>query len=224
MNYLAVLPRPPAAFAAVLAAFFVTGCASYFESRQGSGHPTTSTRAVASFSRIELSGAPDLDVVIGSPASVTVNTDDNLQPIIETTVANDTLRIRPTHPYSSPYGCIVTVTIPSLASLSACGSGTVHVANLSTDKFTLAVVGSSEIGLTGNVTDADFSLKGSGSIVAPDLVTQNLKLVLHGSGHALVHATGTLDVQLTGSGYVHYVGQPTQIQRQLTGSGSLAPQ
>jgi hypothetical protein len=224
MNLRAALSRPIPPIFAVLAAFFVAGCASYFESKQGSGKASTSGRPVGSFSRIELRGGPDLQISVGSSPSVVVCTDDNLQSVIETTVANDTLYIRAAQPYSSPYGCIVFVTAPSLVSLSACGTGFANVTGLAGDKFSLSVLGSSDITLAGNVTNADFQLKGRGSIIAPNLVAQNLTLTLQGSGHAIVNATGTLDVTVTGSGRVRYVGQPAQIQRKVTSSGSAEPQ
>jgi hypothetical protein len=205
---------------ACFAALLFAGCASYFEDKQGSGNPSTSSRAVAPFSRIELQGAPDLQVTVGSPVSVVVNTDDNLQPLIQTTVANDTLRIYAKQAYSSPYGCKVLVTVPSLSFLSICGSGDARVTGIAADTFTLRLAGSSVIELLGKVANADFCLSGSGSILAGKLIVQNLKLAIQGSGNAVVYATGPRDVQVTGSGRVTYASPPAPVP---SGSGDVAP-
>jgi hypothetical protein len=53
---------------------------------QGSGVSKTESRSVGSFSKIDLSGSPDVEVAVGPATSVSVTADDNIVPIIETTV------------------------------------------------------------------------------------------------------------------------------------------
>ena len=189
----------------------------------GSGAAKTEARAVGSFSKIDLSGAPDVEVTVGPAASVAVTADDNLLPLIETTVDGETLKIDSKHSYSTSIGVTVKITVPSLHGVLVTGSGDIHAAGLKEGELEASVTGSGDITLSGNVDRLRAHIVGSGDLRAGDLAAKNVSVGVTGSGDAAVRATEQLDASVTGSGNVRYAGNPTKVGRNVTGSGDIGP-
>jgi len=189
----------------------------------GSGTAKTESRAVASFSKIDLAGSPDVEVTVGPAASVAVTADDNLLPIIETTVDGETLKIDSNHSYSTSLGVKVKITVPSLQGVSVSGSGNIHAAGLKNGELEASVTGSGDVTLSGVVERLRARIVGSGDLRAGELDAKNVRVAVTGSGDAAVRATEQLDASVTGSGNVRYSGNPTQVGRNVTGSGDIAP-
>lgn len=129
---------------------------------RGSGNAKTESRAVASFSKIDLTGAPDVEVTVGPATSVELTADDNLLPMIETTVSGETLKIGSKGSYSTSLGVKVKITVPSLDALAISGSGNVHVKGLKTGEMEVKIAGSGNITLTGGVDRLRVHILGSG--------------------------------------------------------------
>jgi hypothetical protein len=190
----------------------------------GSGNSKTESRAVASFSKIDLAGSPDVDVVIGPTTSVAVSADDNLLPFIETTVDGETLKIKSKHSYRTRLGVTVSVTVPSLHGASVSGSGNIHVAGLKVGALDATVAGSGNVTLAGAVDQLRARIVGSGDVQAGNLAAKNVRVSVTGSGDALIRATDELDASVTGSGNVRYSGAPPrQVRKHVTGSGDIGP-
>jgi hypothetical protein len=189
----------------------------------GSGHAKTESRAVASFAKIDLAGSPDVEVAVGPAASVSVTTDDNILPIIETKVDGETLKINSKRSYNTSLGVKVSITVPDLQGVSVSGSGNIHVEGLKAGDMDASVTGSGDITLNGVVDRLRARIVGSGDLRAGDLAAKNVQVSVTGSGDAAVRATEQLDARVTGSGNVRYSGNPPQVQHHVTGSGDIAP-
>jgi hypothetical protein len=188
----------------------------------GSGVSKTESRAVGSFSKIDLAGSPDVDVTVGPAASVSVTTDDNLLPLIETTVNGDTLSIGSKDSYNTSIGVKVNITVPMLDDVSVSGSGDIHVTGLTAGDFESRVTGSGDVTASGVVDRLSARITGSGDLRAGDLTAKHVHVNVTGSGDATIHATEELDATVTGSGDVHYSGNPTQVRKSITGSGDIS--
>ena len=189
----------------------------------GSGTAKTESRAVAPFSKIDLAGSPDVEVAVGPAASVSVTTDDNILPIIETTVAGETLKINSKRSYNTRLGVKVSITVPDLHGVSVSGSGNIHVEGLKAGDMDASVTGSGDVTLSGAVERLHARIVGSGDLRAGDLAAKNVQVAVTGSGDATVRATEQLDATVTGSGNVRYSGDPPQVQHHVTGSGDIRP-
>src|SRR4051812_39341469 len=84
--------------------------AMYFAT-QGSGIAKSEPRDVKPFRRIRLDGAAKIRVTIGQPQQLTISGDDNILPLIDTTVDNEELRISSHESYSSKTPLEVTITV-----------------------------------------------------------------------------------------------------------------
>jgi hypothetical protein len=191
---------------------------------RGSGVSKTESRAVASFSKIDLSGSGDVEVAVGPSQSVSVTTDDNILPIIETIVSGDTLSIGSEGSYNTKVGVKVNITVPALDGVSVSGSGNFHVKGLKAGNMDVGVTGSGDVTLLGVVDQLTGQITGSGNIRTVDLTAKRVNLTVTGSGNATVLATEELDASVTGSGDVRYSGNPHKVEKNVTGSGNISPQ
>ncbi len=212
----------------------------------GSGQTVTETRSVAEFQAIALSASMDLSVRQGASQSLQVQADDNLLPLLETVVENNsrgaTLVVRWKSGQSIYHRSKVklTVVMPKLTDLSVSGSGDALVQSFSTPSLQVAVTGSGDVRLPGLSTD-DFGVRisgsgdvsadgkavklkvriaGSGDVRFKDLVADDVAITIAGSGDAAVNAQKTLDVSIAGSGDVVYSGNAT-VKKSVAGSGSV---
>jgi hypothetical protein len=189
----------------------------------GSGISKTESRAVGSFSKIDLAGSPDVDVAVGPSIAVSVTADDNILPIIKTTVNGDTLDINSEGSYNTSLGVKVNITVPALDGVSISGSGDIHVKGLKEGKMDAGVTGSGNVTLLGAVDELHVKITGSGNVQAGDLAAKRVRVGVTGSGNATVVANEELDASITGSGDVRYSGNPPQVRKKVTGSGDISP-
>jgi hypothetical protein len=189
----------------------------------GSGLSKTESRAAGSFSRIDLAGSPAVEVAVGPATSVSVTTDDNILPVIETKVSGDTLSIRSKCSYNTSLGVKVSITVPALEGVSVSGSGNIHVAGLKAGDMEAGVTGSGNVTLSGVADRLSGQITGSGNLRAGDFDAKRVRVTVTGSGNATIRATEELDASVTGSGNVHYSGNPPEVRRNVTGSGKISP-
>ena len=78
-----------------------------------------------------------------------------------------------------------------------------------TANFTKAsVAGSGTAILSGSTQEAEYSVAGSGDLLASDFVAKKASTSVAGSGDIKCHATDFLKVRTSGSGSVGYKGNP----------------
>ncbi len=191
----------------------------------GSGHVISESRTVAEFTAVELQGSADVTVVPGSKQSVVVEADDNIVPLIETTVNNGTLVIgtRPSTSFSTPNRVQVTVTMNNPNHVALSGSGSLNVSGVTGPDITVDLAGSGEITVTGTADRVTINLPGSGNVDCDGLKARSAKVTLMGSGTILVYASESLDANILGSGTIRYSGNPAQVTKQISGSGTISP-
>lgn len=88
------------------------------------------------------------------------------------------------------------------------GSGDISVNNIKADNVEAEVTGSGDITLTGNTASADYDVTGSGDIHANNLMAKEVRAEITGSGDISCYAIETLNADRSGSGEIHYKGNP----------------
>jgi Putative auto-transporter adhesin, head GIN domain len=213
----------------------------------GSGKAATETREASGFAAITLRGGIDLVVRQGAREAVQVSADDNLLPLLQTTVEGSgdarTLIIQWARGENirTRSKAVVTVDVVKLTALSSSGSGDMVVQALKTPALALSISGSSDAKLSsldaeqlrisitgsgdvqasGKVTQLNLSIAGSGEVRTRELAADDVSLSIAGSGNASVRADKTVAVSIAGSGDVEYSGAATITQRRIAGSGSI---
>ena len=191
----------------------------------GSGKVVGEQRNVADFTSVELAGSADVNILLGDTQSVNVQADDNIVPLIETKVVNGTLVIgtKPLTSISTSNGVVVTVVAKSLQKVSLSGSGNLHVGDMSGPDLVVELPGSGDVTVEGTVEHATMKMAGSGNIIGSALKAHTADVTLLGSGTITVYVDRSLNASLLGSGTIRYDGNPSQVTKNITGSGAITP-
>jgi hypothetical protein len=208
---------------------------------RGNGTVRLESREVAAFTGIANQGSGLVRFSQGPSRQVTVESDANILPYVETEVRNGVLVLR-TRPGISinPTRLVFRITAPELRTIEVQGSGDVRVeTTLEADRLEIEIEGSGSVGceidvstvaagidgsgsitLRGVARLAELVINGSGSIEAGNLSSVDARVVIRGSGGVTIEATRTLDVEISGSGDVRYRGGATVTVRD-SGSGTV---
>ncbi len=230
----------------LLISVFASGCivvdlnSCSKETVKGSGEVVSEERRVSEFKTIKLKGIGRVILTQGQPHSITIETDDNIMPLIETEIRGDQLVISQGNYNFRPTTLNFNITVAHLKGIAVSGSGdVVGKSRFVADNFYAEISGSGDMDLELDVTDLattisgsgsislagqtqrhDASISGSGKINAFDMRTQDVSLKVSGSGDCKVNATETLDARISGAGDVIYTGHP-RITSKISGSGKL---
>jgi hypothetical protein len=209
----------------------------------GSGKEVDVARSVAPFTRLRLDSSVDVHAHPGATAAVSVHADDNIEPLIETSVDGDTLvvRMKKGTSFHTHHNVVVDVTFTALAGAQQRGSGDLHIDRLAGPRFessitgsgdlqiddaqlgafAVSVAGSGDVVINGRADEARFGVAGSGDIDARKLVAKRVAVSISGSGDAHVNATEAIEAKVAGSGDIRYAGHPRDVTRHVSGSGSV---
>ena len=189
---------------------------------EGSGVAATQVRSVDAFSSLDLDGGNNVVIHIGAAQSVVVKGDDNLLARVTTEVQSGKLVIGNTPGrMSSKTPMSVEVSVPSLDTLTLSGSGNIIVSGVDAESFTVSLPGSGTLTASGTTSRLDVTVDGSGTVQFSRLVAADVKATIEGSGSIFVSATKSLDALVSGTGSILYAGNPQQVTKSVTGTGSI---
>ncbi len=208
----------------------------------GSGKLVTETRQVTGVSRVELMIDANLEIQQGTQESLSVTADDNILPVLQTSVVGGKLNIRyqPQVNIRGLHQPKLVLTVKNLSGLRLSSSGTVKVGPLTTGNFDLALTSSCNVNIQGIQADritttisssGDINLQGtanslvlhvssSGNFLAGDLQVKDADVTLSSSGNVTLWVTDSLNVNISSSGNVAYYGSPN-VQQHLSSSGEV---
>jgi hypothetical protein len=200
----------------------LTAC-EWLRGVEGSGTRKEEKREGKNFNALRVSGAYDLTVTLGEDESLTLSGDDNLLPLIETSVEGGVLIVKNRKSISPKLPLRLTISAKALRELKVSGSLRGSVTGLDTDVFGLVASGSCRLTLAGRADALTMSVSGSGSLDAAGLRAKVATVKISGSGDADVEVSESLSVKISGSGKVRYGGEPKNVDRDISGSGSVVP-
>lgn len=208
----------------------------------GNGKIVKQNREIGHFRALSVGIGGDVEIRLGNSEGVTVETDDNLQALIETVVENGVLRVRPARNNLrlDTRQMKVIVQARTLDKLSISGSGNVSADQLRGEHLTIDVGGSGSLSVdqlnsesvavalggsgsfkaAGNTERLQVSIGGSGRVQAGQLQTRDAVVSIGGSGQATVWAKKSLGLTVAGSGDISYYGDP-KLSTSIMGSGTI---
>jgi hypothetical protein len=219
------------------------GCANFpgWQTVHGSGNVHIEDRQVSGFDGVSVSGGGELILTQGDEEALTIETDDNLLPLIQSEVRNGRLSIGPRNVNLRPTKSVryqlklkklndlelsgsVRVEADHIQTerlaLSISGSGNMNVAHLETQVLSTHISGSGSTSASGRAETQDIHISGSGDHHASDLKSSKAVASISGSGHASLWVTETLTAHISGSGSVEYRGD-ARVNSHLSGSGKV---
>lgn len=205
-----------------LLSIFVMSCGSTQNKIEGSGKVISETREVSGFMGIALESTGDITITQGDTESLSIETDDNILPLLTSKVENGVLVLgaKDNTSVEPSNGIRYTITVKSLERLELSGSGNVQASNLALESLSVDVSGSGNIELAGTVNSQTVNLSGSGNYNGCKLQSGGSSVTVSGSGNVTVTATDTLSVDVSGSGDVSYVGNPN-VSQNVNGTGDV---
>lgn len=214
---------------------------------KGNGNKITEERSVGPYDGIGISGWFNVELVSGNEGDLVLKGDENLLEHLETVVKNGTLYIRPEKGYNlqsgswNSGGIIITVPVKSINEISLSGSGSISgqtkitadffkmsmsgsgesELDLAAEDIKVALSGSGDITLKGQANHLEVQISGSGDVRAYDLEAQDAEAIISGSADIYITAKASLTARVSGSGDIHYRGNPSKIDTKTSGSGNV---
>jgi hypothetical protein len=204
-------------FVAALA-LLTAGC--HYLGIRGNGKIVTTQRSITEFNEISASGGMKIEWHSGPP-SLSVTTDENLQPYFENRISGSSLRLYTRKQLWTTHGIKVTVSSQTLRGADVSGAVDLIARNLTGPKFYVRASGFSDITLDGNVDALLADLTGAGDFNARELQTRTAEVSATGATDALLNVSEALRVSITGAGDVTYWGNPKTIKKNMAGLGSI---
>ena len=199
-----------------------TGTGTTFSSGvKGSGVRATQVRTLPAFTAVDLAGSNNVTVHVGDTQTVTVHGDDNLIRYVTTTVQGGTLAVGQSRDFSTTSPMSVVITVPALDAATLSGAGVLTVTGVAADHFTVRAPGSGVLVVTGTATTLDATLSGTGDVRLDGLAAHDATASVPGTGRLLVNASHSLDATVSGVGSILYTGNPTDVTKSVTGTGSI---
>jgi hypothetical protein len=208
---------------------------------KGSGVVTSVNRSIGPFREIQSYISANIILVKSDSDQLKLEGEDNILPLIGTSVENGRLVIDADKSFSSNKAVKIYVPFKELDGISLYGSGDVTsespVAGETLDikisgsgdvKLALFVKslrtkisGSGNMNLAGRVETHDIKISGSGKIKALDLLSLHTSAHISGSGTCFVSASDELDASISGSGDILYKNPPAKLHKSVSGSGNI---
>jgi hypothetical protein len=231
--------RTAATLTLISLALALSGCGMFID---GSGEVVSEDRDVSGFAGVVLDGIGNVQIEQNDSFSVIVETDDNLQDYILTTVSGGDLHldvrdgvcIHPTRltylvtlpdlqragiDGSGDITCKGAFTVDGLA-LVIDGSGDIEAEDVSGNSLRTGIDGSGDMTVAGAVVNHRVVINGSGNVNAAHLLTDTASVLVDGSGDCHLTVSERLVVKIDGSGDVYYSGSPS-VSTSIDGSGDV---
>lgn len=227
----------------ILIAVFTSSCYHdpIYSSIRGNGNVQSEERDLPNFSEIKSSGDFNVYIKHDSIDEVIVEAESNLIPYISTRINGQRLDIKTNNGRdlrnTEPMNIFIKTSDINCVTLS--GSGFIAVENVNTSYLKLELTGSGKIDceVEADIIDADISgsgdlylegyanetnmhISGSGEISSYSMEQNKCFANISGSGSMYVNVIELLDVKISGSGKVYYIGNP-DINTTITGLGSV---
>lgn len=205
-----------------------------------SGEQTTEKRSLDKYGKIRIEGPFDVTIdpnkeqglTITAPSDVLADIvstvedgeltleSDNIgfmSPEIKVVIANDRLEAITVTGSGSFVGAVRT---KRDLRLIVSGSGSIET-QAEAGKVDAVISGSGDIRMVGKCENLEAGISGSGDMDFSNLEVTDADLSISGSGDMNVHVSGKLEASIAGSGSIDYKGTPQEVNKSITGSGSV---
>ena len=206
----------------------------------GEGELRKESRKIGSFNKLALNINAHVSIIIADSNSIVLVAQANILENIELKSKGRSLLIHSKQSLKTdkPIEIIMTCSAPEALEIN--GAGEIEIINpYKIEKSTFIINGSGDIKarphsqqikstingsgdleLKGEAEDHKIQINGSGDLKASELIVQNYRIDINGSGKVFIHVESKLNVNIMGSGDVNYIGDP-EINSKITGKGEI---
>jgi hypothetical protein len=200
-----------------------SGCEGGLFGVGGSGTVVTESRDVSGFSEIDLAGSGKVLVDVDGTESLVIEAEENIMPLLTSEVRGGRLELGAKSSISPTTDIIYRVSAIALEGVAVAGSGEVTATGVVAGSLDVDISGSGRVEPTGSAGTLIVEISGSGRYLGEALEAPVGTVRVSGSGEAVVNVTDDLDVDISGSGAVRYIGEPV-VSESISGSGDITRQ
>ena len=182
-----------AVWAVAIVALLAVGCITVPGSGQavvGQGPVITEDRQVEPFTTIETKNGIKLVLSIGPATSVQVSAQENLVPLVSTTVSNGKLTAQTTQSVVASGPLTVTVVTPSLTALTTSAGAFVDATGVTTDAFALTSDTGSNIKITGSTGNLSVTAREGTFLQLEGFAATNIDITATNGVTGTINASG----------------------------------
>lgn len=176
---------------------------------KGNGVLKQENRRVGNFSKIEVGGAVEVEVKVGSSPSLKIEAESNILPLYKTTVQGDTLKVYHEGNISSSKTVRIWLTVPSLKGVNVSGASEMTIANLRGSQFGAQLSGASQLTAVGAVDALRLSASGASQLNLLKLTAKSATVDASGASQIDLSVSGKLSGDASGASEIAYRGKPT---------------
>ncbi|GAB2527955.1 head GIN domain-containing protein [Rufibacter soli] len=204
------------------------GVAAQAQDVEGNGKFKSETRSVSSFTALSIAGGFEVELTQGTAPSLKLEAEENVLPLIESTVQNGTLTIKMKKGIKNARTLKVFVTVQDLKKLQLAGGIKLRTTNtlsapslalefagginavlaLQVKELAADFAGGTKVTLSGRADKVTMDLAGATNLKALELKTNYLTLDAAGASSAQVSVAKELTVDAAGIVTVDYKGSP----------------
>jgi hypothetical protein len=223
--------------------FSVQGCLGLYGTTRGSGKLAEEGREISGVTGVELAAIGNLYIEQGEREELRIEADDNLFRYLETDVRDGVLRIATRQSVGllprNPIDFFLTIrdldtikvtglgsvrvedlAVPRLSCVIS-GAGSIELEELQADEFDVEITGLGSLHVAdGEVGRQRITISGAGSYRARHLDSAEAEVHLMSVGSATLRVRESLQVNISGTGSVSYVGDPT-VEQDVSGFGRV---
>lgn len=190
---------------------------------QGNGIVATEERVIDEFDSVDVSGALQIELSLGSDPTLSITADENLLEIIDTQVVDGKLIVTSTDSYSSSNPVVIKAGSIHLKKYAGSGATKGIVQVLEEDELAIDLSGASSLTLSsGSVSKLSVDVSGASTVNAPELLVQEAKVEASGASTVILQPIEQLSARASGASTVRYVGQPNILSKDESGAASVS--
>ncbi|MBI5035380.1 MAG: DUF2807 domain-containing protein [Chloroflexi bacterium] len=176
----------------------------------GSGNVVIESRSVSEFSGLVVNGAGRVFIDQTGTESLTITTDDNFLPYIETQVRDGKLMIefKPKVVPNNLKDLTFRLTVKDLNSIELNGAVALEGRGIEASQMAVTISGAGAVKLTGKVDQLSVTLSGTGAHNSENLECKRAMVTNNGAGAAIVRVSDELNATINGIGFIEYIGNP----------------
>jgi hypothetical protein len=185
----------------------------------GSGRMVSESRPVQGFHTVVVTGGVHALVTDGSDDSLEITAEDNILPLVASTVSDGRLTVgwRPGSGSVSSHGVVCRIGARTLRGVTAAGAGRIDVEGIDANDFAIDLSGASSFAGSGSVERLRLDLSGASRADAPGLAARFVTATLSGASVARLRVVDALVVNASGASLLEFYGDPT-VQADTSGA------
>ncbi|ADN02298.1 hypothetical protein STHERM_c13580 [Spirochaeta thermophila DSM 6192] len=177
------------------------------------GDLTTRRADLSGFSRIEISGVWEVEVMVGEEWSVKVEAPEGLFDYIGARTRGEVLELGWKEQHISFWNNLptpkATVTLPRLEEVEASGAVSLSLVGLEGGRGRIELSGAGEVtGRGGHLEYLELAVSGAGDVDLTGLEVANAEVDISGAASVRLWVTETLTGSVSGAGSLRYKGDP----------------